>query len=509
MGLYDFTFYDLINRNAACYGNGDAWFEVDTDQLFSFNEVSKLTDRLASGLAQAGVSHGDRIAVMGKNSFEFFLVYCAAAALGAIVLPVNWRLAEDEVAYILNDGAPVVLFADEEFETILKNLEGKLPSVRSTYNLKLDGGGTLSGFDTLLDNDGAFRSDPVQSDDGFVIIHTAAVAGKPRGALLSHGNLLFANLQWAWRCGIGKADVHLSMLPLFHVAGLFMAATSFHVGALNVNMSKFDAGAAVSLIAEKKVSVMFDFSPILANVMEQQAETGADISSLRAVIGLDSPENIETYQQLHGGTFYCMYGQTETSCVATFGKYNDCPGSAGRVVPMAQVRLHDDEDRVVPPGEVGEIVMQGPMVFKGYWNLDADNAATFRKGWHHTGDLGRFDENGYLFYAGRKPEKELIKPGGENVYPAEVEKVIREHPAVEQTVVFGVPDPKWKEGIKAVCVTSPGQSVAAADLIAFVGDRIARYKKPQYVQFVDSLPENEDGSPDRGKVKALYGGEQT
>ncbi|MCP3952633.1 MAG: AMP-binding protein, partial [Desulfobacterales bacterium] len=377
------------------------------------------------------------------------------------------------------------------------------------YNLKFDGGGNLSQFDTLLDNDGNFNGESVNSDDGFVIIHTAAVAGKPRGALLSHANLLCANLQWSWRCNIDKADVHLSMLPLFHVAGLYMAAASFHVGALNVNMSKFDAGTALALIEEKKVSFMFDFAPILASIMEQQAETGTDISSLRAVIGLDSPENIEKFQQLHGGIFYCMYGQTETSCVATFGKYDDRPGSAGRVIPLAQVRLHDDDDRVVPRGEVGEIVMQGPMVFKGYWNLAKDNAATFRNDWHHTGDLGRFDEDGYLFYAGRKPEKELIKPGGENVYPAEVEKVILEHPAIEKTVVFGVPDPKWKEGIKAVCVTSTGQKVEAADLIAFVGERIARYKKPQYVKFVENLPENDDGSPDRGKIKELYGGDQT
>ncbi len=509
MGLYDFTFYDLINRNAACYGNSDAWFEVDTDQMFSFNEIKKLTDRLACGLEAAGVNRGDRIAVLGKNSFEFFLVYCAAAALGAIVLPVNWRLSEDEVGYILKDGTPTVLFADEAFETILANLESQLPSVRTCYNLKLDGGGSLTQFDTLMDNEGAFSVEPACSNDGFVIIHTAAVAGKPRGALLSHANLLCANLQWNWCCGIGKEDVHLSMLPLFHVAGLFMAAASYHVGALNVNMRKFDARAAVALIEEKKVSLMFDFAPILANVMEQQAETGADISTLRAVTGLDSPENIEKFQQLHGGIFYCMYGQTETSCVATFGKYGDRPGSAGQVIPMAQVYLHDDDDQAVPQGEVGEIVMQGPMVFKGYWNLSEDNAATFRNGWHHTGDLGRFDEDGYLFYAGRKPEKELIKPGGENVYPAEVEKVILEHPAIAKTVVIGVPDPKWKEGIKAVCVIRPGQSVDAADLIAFVGERIARYKKPQYVQFVESLPENDDGSLDRRKVRELYGGDQT
>ena len=508
MGLYDFTFYDLINRNAACYGSSAAWFEADTDQTFSFKEVKQLTDRLACGLAAAGVKSGDRIAVLGKNSVEFFLVYCAAAALGAIVVPVNWRLSEDEVAYVLEDGAPVLLFADTQFEEMLKNLTGRLPMVKACYNLKRDDAGGFAGFGGLLDNDGTFSAPSVSADSGFVIIHTAAVAGKPRGALLSHTNLLCANTQWDWRCSIGKKDVHLNMLPLFHVAGLFMATASFHVGAMNVNMSKFEAGKAVALIAEKNVSLLFDFAPILGNILESQAESGADISSLRAVAGLDSPETIEKYQQLNGGVFYCMYGQTETSCVATFGRYDDCPGSAGRVIPMAQVRLHDEEDRVVDQGEIGEIVMQGPMVFKGYWNLDADNAATFRGGWHHTGDMGRFDENGYLFYAGRKPEKELIKPGGENVYPAEVEKVILEHPAVEKTVVFGVPDPKWKEGIKAVCVPVPGQSVAAEELIAFVGERIARYKKPQYVEFVDDLPELADGSPDRQKVKELYGGDQ-
>jgi long-chain acyl-CoA synthetase len=189
------------------------------------------------------------------------------------------------------------------------------------------------------------------------------------------------------------------------------------------------------------------------------------------------------------------------------GRYNDRPGSAGRPIPLGLVELVDDADEPVPSGEEGEITLKGPMVFKGYWNLDEDNAHTFRNGRHHTGDLGRFDADGFLWYAGRKPEKELIKPGGENVYPAEVEKVILEHPAVEQTVVFGVPDPKWKEGIKAVCMLKSGQQLTDKELIAFVGNRIARYKKPQYVQFVETMP-HKDGAIDRDAVKARYGGEQ-
>jgi long-chain acyl-CoA synthetase len=146
------------------------------------------------------------------------------------------------------------------------------------------------------------------------------------------------------------------------------------------------------------------------------------------------------------------------------------------------------------------------MVFKGYWNLPEDTAYTFREGWHHTGDMGRFDEEGFLWYAGRKAEKELIKPGGENVYPAEVEKVILQHPAIEKVVVFGVPDPKWKEGIKAVCELKEGHSLEPQALIEFVGERIARYKKPQYVEFIVEMPLQKDGTPDRQKVKALYEG---
>jgi len=178
------------------------------------------------------------------------------------------------------------------------------------------------------------------------------------------------------------------------------------------------------------------------------------------------------------------------------------------MIHLAEVRVVDDYDRQVPAGQVGEIVMKGPMVFKGYWNLPEDNDRTFREGWHHTGDLGRFDEDGFLWYSGRTADKELIKPGGENVYPAEVEKIILMHPAVDKVVVFGVPDPKWKEGIKAVCILKKGQTLGSKELIGFVGERIASYKKPQFVEFVKELPSTGDGFPDRVKIKELYGGNQ-
>ena len=189
--------------------------------------------------------------------------------------------------------------------------------------------------------------------------------------------------------------------------------------------------------------------------------------------------------------------------------FNDRPGSAGRMIHLAEVRVVDDYDRPVPAGQVGEIVMKGPMVFKGYWNLPEENKHTFREGWHHTGDLGRFDEDGFLWYAGRTPDKELIKPGGENVYPAEVEKVILMHPAVEKTVLsLGFRIRNGKKESRLSAFLKKVISLGSKELIGFVGERIASYKKPQYVEFTEDFPLTGDGFPDRTKIKGLYGGNQ-
>ena len=504
MGLYDFTFYSVINRNAFCFKDRPAWLEADDNRSLTFLEYKEKVDSLALGIQKSGIKRGDRIGVYGKNSLEFFLLYGAAAALGAIMLPINWRLSADEVAYNLNDCEAKVLFVDQEYQEIVEGVKDKLPTVEKYFNLG-PSGGTFADFGALMEYKGDIEPADVCTDDGFVIIHTAGVAGKPRGALLSHGNILCLDMHFDYILNLTQKDVHLNILPLFHIAGLFLTAAGFHAGALTINMSGFDEQRAVELVEEKKVSFMYDFTPILGRILEQHEKTGKDISSLRAVMGLEEPKTIEKYQEITGGNFYALYGQTETSSLTTIAPYSEKPGSAGKVLPLAEVQILDDYDNPVPVGQVGEIAMKGPMIFQGYWNLPKDNEYTFRGGWHHTGDMGRFDEDGYLWYAGRKADKELIKPGGENVYPAEVEKVILEHPAIEKTVVFGVPDPKWKEGIKAVCQLKEGKSLESQELIDFVGERIARYKKPQYVEFVKDFPLLEDGSPDRAKVKELHG----
>jgi long-chain acyl-CoA synthetase len=509
MGLHDFTFYNLIQRNAVTFADRIAWHEVDDERDVTYRQYRQMVDRLAQGLQRAGIGKGHRLGVLGKNSLEYFLLYGAAAAVGAILLPVNWRLSAEEITFNLNDGEPAALFVDSEYQDLIEQHRPQMPSVRKCFNLKADQGRFLQ-FASLSADEKTPAPQPtaVGSDDGFVIIHTAAVGGRPRGALLSHANVLLSSMHLMRLFETTPQDVHLNLLPLFHIAAIVMVANTFHAGGLNVNMSKFDAARAVELIARRNASLMFDFSPILASLLEEAEKSRTDIRSLRAVLGLDTPDTIEKYQKATGGTFFCMYGQTETSCLATLGRYADRPGSAGKTIELADVRLVDDQDRPAATGEIGEIVMKGPMVFKGYWNLDEDNARTFRGGWHHTGDLGRFDADGFLWYEGRKADKELIKPGGENVYPAEVEKVVRQHPAVAETVVFGVPDPKWKEGIKAVCELQPEATLTSDELIRFVGERIASYKKPQYVEFVGELPRLEDGTPDRSAVKDRFGGPQ-
>ena len=507
MGLYDFTFYHLICRNAASSKGRQALLEAEDGLGLTFDQYKGRVDELAAGLQRAGIAEGDRIGVLAKNSLEYFALFGAAAALGAIMVPVNWRLSPDEISFILKDSGPKVVFADPEHQETIRGLKEKLTGVEKCYSLG-PGSSDFHGFETLLVPASDLTAREVHSEDGFVIVYTAAVAGRPRGALLSHGNVLCSSMHFGYHMNLTSKDVLLNFLPFFHVGGLFMATTCFLAGGMNINMPRFDAAKAVDLIEQKGVSFMMVFSPILASLIEEHEKKGKNIRSLKSVTGIDTKETIEKYERATGGTFHVLYGQTETSSLATMGPYRERPGSAGKMLLFTEVRLVDDYDNPVGTGQVGEIAVRGPMVFKGYWNLPEDTAHAFREGWHHTGDLGRFDEEGFLWYAGRKAEKELIKPGGENVYPAEVEKVILLHPAVEKTVVIGVPDPKWKEAIKAVCQLRKGETLDPRALIDFVGERIARYKKPQVVQFVNELPVLQDGSVDRAKVKQLYGGEQ-
>ena len=505
MGLYDYTIYDFICRNATISPDRDCI--VFNDARLTHKEYKERCDKLAAGLLKAGIKKGDRLGVVAHNCDEFMILYGAAAKMGAILLPVNWRFQQDEVEFVLNDCTPRFAFAGPDYRKTVKQALGKVKSIEKCYTI---GGGEASDgflpFDDLYSEDGADDEIDIPAESGYVIIHTAAVAGRPRGALLSQANIVFGNLLSMSQNNFGPDDCHICILPLFHIAGLALAMTVMHAGGKNVILERFDAELTAKLIEKERGTTFFNFAPILKMIMDKYEEGSYDFSSLRYISGLDHPDNIKHFLELVPSANYGTgFGQTEVMGV-TGGLVQDRPGSAGKPAPFSRVALFDDYDNEVPVGTPGEICVRGPGVFLGYWNRDEDNAYTFRNGWHHTGDVGRFDEDGFLFYVKRKAEKELIKPGGENVYPAEVEKVILEHEKVAEVSVIGVSDPKWGEAIKAVCVLKPGESLEPKELSEFVGSKIARYKKPQYVDFVDSLPKTEDGEIDREQVKKNHGG---
>jgi long-chain acyl-CoA synthetase len=304
------------------------------------------------------------------------------------------------------------------------------------------------------------------------------------------------------------SDCHIGTLPLFHIGGFGMTMGVMHYGGRNVIMDRFDPLLVLKLTKKEQGTFFGTFPPMLAAILDAQDKESVDTPSLRGVGWIDSPGNIERFLKKNPqAAFYSLYGQTESMPVSGCD-IKERPGSIGLPAPMTRVAIFDDLDREVPAGVQGEMCVRSPSVFLGYWNLDADTVYTFRNGWHHTGDLGRIDKDGFIWYGGRKPEKELIKPGGENVYPAEVEKTILSHGSIEEVAVIGVPDSEWGEAVAALCVLRKGTDLSAAELIEFVASKIARYKKPKHVLFVESLPKTASGEINREEVKKTYSGKK-
>jgi acyl-CoA synthetase (AMP-forming)/AMP-acid ligase II len=502
MGLYDYNLYSVIKRNARIYKERAAL--ISENNIISHQQFLEKVDRLSQGLMSIGVEKGDRIGVVSQNCLEYMYLYGAAAKIGAIILPVNWRLNSRELEYVITDGAPKTIFSSSELYDVTTSLISKFSFIKRAYSFG-QAEKVFESFYDLMEKEPNFTEVEVHSIDDYVIIYTAAVQGRLRGATLSHQNVMISNLLFMYYLELKKTDAHLLMLPLFHIAGLGMALSVMQAGGANIIMPKFEVDVALRHIQEDKITIFGSFPPMLKALLDKAEEDNYYLSSLRHVVGLDHPDVINRLQEMSGATFWAAYGQSETSGLISFAPYFERPGSAGMPIFMAEIEIVDDYGNVLIAGTSGEIVVRGPMVFKGYWNLEKENEYAFRDGWHHTGDNGYLDKDGYLWYVGRKAEKELIKPGGENVYPAEVEKVLLEHPLVEEALVIGVPDKQWGEAIKAICVLKQGESLAEKDLIEFVATRIARYKKPKYVVFVPRLPKDESGLNDRQKIKAEYG----
>lgn len=496
MNLRSYTLHDLVRRNAQLHGRRTAF--VFEGRHVSHAEYAERAGRLAAGLAGIGVAPGDRVAILAANGLEYVDLLAAAARLAAVVVPINSRLSADEVAHVLNETAPRAVFVAGEFEALLS--QAALPKT-PCYVI----GAARSGQQPVS---GLYVDEPapvaeVDDDTALLIIHTAAVEGRSRGAVLTHGGLIAASmqLQLAWR--LSADDVNLGVLPLFHVAGIGFMLAAQQAGAATLLLPGFDPAALVRHIDDDGGSMIGVFPPMLGALTDAAESAHSSLQSLRVVIGIDSTETIARFQaRCPGAAFWSSYGQTETSGPVSLSPMAERPGSAGRPAGLCTVAILDEQGRPLPHGAVGEIVVRGPTVFHGYWGHAEDSAIALRNGWHHTGDLGHLDSDGYLWYGGRSEAKRLIKPGGENVYPAEVEQTILAHPAIAEVAVVGVSDAQWGEAVKAVCVLKAGHALTAETLIEFVGKRIARYKRPKHVVFVQALPRTSAGALDRAALVA-------
>ncbi|MCG8568218.1 MAG: AMP-binding protein [Desulfobacterales bacterium] len=489
------SFFDIYEKNARLFPDRTAlhWNQTDV----SYSQLLADTRALAQGLSQLDLAPGSTIGILSKNHPGFFHLLGAASALNLCLVLMNRRLGADELDHIVQDTRPALLICDQDMESQARDLVQNHTGL--DQYLTLDG--EKPGLADFYKDERHFSPRDHGHTDPWIIIHTAAVQGKPRGAVLSQENVLLANLQLMEAFPITRETVHLNILPLFHIMGINLGLGVLQAGGKNILVEKFDPPRCLDLIQDQQVTLFGSFPPILSTLMDAAQEKEALLSSLSIVAGIDAPDTMEKWEAMTSSRFWTMYGQTETSGLVTFSPHSEKPGSAGRISHLARIEIGDDRDQILDRGQTGEILVKGPLVFQGYWNCPDLNAHTARNGWHHTGDLGMIDGDGFLYFKGRKAEKELIKPGGENVFPAEVENAILRHGAVKEVCVFGVPDPKFGEGIKAVCSLHPGKELDAEGLIAFTGSCIAGYKKPRYVDFIDQLPKTQDGHVDREKIK--------
>ncbi len=496
--LRDLAFFDIYRKNARIFKDRCAvhWNQKDISYEDLFSQVQKLS----AGLAGLGLSSGARIAVLSKNHPVFFDLFGAASVLGLCLVLINRRLSRDEIRHIIKDTTPEILICDQEMAPVAGELMPDFPFLKHRFVID----GPDKTLPDLYPDAPEVSSGRIDMDAPFAIIHTAAVQGKPRGAVLSQANIILANLQIMHHYKLDPSKTHLNILPLFHIMGLNLGLGTLQAGGKNVILEKFDPAKALDLIQAQKVNLIGAFPPVLSSLLEAIDQGSPDLGSLDIAVGLETPETAKRWEAVTKSEFWTMYGQTETSGLITFAPYFKRQGSAGQVSSLADIAIVDDLDTPLPCGETGEITVKGPLVFQGYWNAPSLNEFTFREGRHHTGDLGMLDSDGFLFFKGRKAEKELIKPGGENVFPAEVEKAVLSHKAVKEVCVFGVPDPKFGEGIKAVVALNPGETLTEKDLIEFTGTLIAGYKKPRYVEFTQDFPRLENGGIDRAAVKKAF-----
>jgi long-chain acyl-CoA synthetase len=461
------------------------------DAELSYGELDERSGRLATLLSERGVKPGDRVGVMLPNVPEFPIAYYGVLRAGAVVVPMNVLLKRREISFYLEDSGATLLLAWHGF-------------AQEARDGAADAGAELievepSGFASLLaEHEPAAEVDETAESDTAVILYTSGTTGKPKGAELTHLNL-FRNADVSSRttCEVAAGDVVLGALPLFHSFGQTVGMNaSLKVGACLTLVPKFDPGEALATMQRDKVTHFYGVPTMFGALLHYPEREGYDTSSLRTCItgGASMPvEVLRGFEQAFDAIVLEGYGLSETSPVASSNHpgMERKPGSIGTPLEGVEMRLVDENDEPVSQGEVGEVVIRGHNIMKGYWQRPDATEEAMRGGWFHSGDMARTDEDGYFYIVDRK--KDMIIRGGYNVYPREVEEVLFEHPKIREAAVLGVPHNEWGEEIGAAVVLHEGEELAPEEVSAYVKERIAAYKYPRLVWFLDDLPKGPTG----------------
>jgi len=480
--------------------------------------MNEETNRAAHYLQRLGLKKGDRIGVFLLNCPEFLYLYFAAAKLGLIFVPFNFRLVGPELEYQLNHcSARMLVFHDvligyvEAIRNRVVVEKDKFLYVKSLATACPKCPEWAASYDEAMKNcpvDEPEPEEPVDMDDPLAIIYTSGVTGNPKGAIVSHSQTYFKNFQIMFYTDMREEDVFLAQSPLFHSGGLFISFTpTLCRGATLVMRHSFDPAQFALDMEKYKVTVVFALTTMWRFVLKTGKLDEVDTSSVRVVFGAGERTPKVLFDELakRGLRMQQGLGQTENSAMMFLPKSDikRKQGSVGLPGFFTEAWIQDEKGRTLPPREIGEIVARGPTVMTGYWNMPEKTAETIVNGVLHTGDLGYTDEEGYFYIVDRA--KDMYRSGGENVYPAEIEKILSEHPKVLNIAIIGVADEMWGETGKAFIVPKDGQSLTPEEITAFLEDKVAKYKYPTQFEFLESLPMTASGKIAKAELKKKYG----
>ena len=501
--MYDFnglnSLADISRQQARQRGNSTAfWYE---GRETTFAQFDKHASKVANGLIALGQKPNARIGYMGMNSDRFFEVQLGGCKANIVLVGINWRLAGPEVVYVLNDAGCEVMFVGAEFVPLIEAIKKDCPKLK--HIIAMDAGhATWPAYSDWRDK----QSDkdpmlPIKSDDDAIQLYTSGTTGNPKGVQLTNGNYIafFKSSQDAQWADFSVGDANLIAMPNFHVAGVNMGLTTLAQGSLGVVIKTVTPDAVFDMVEKFRIKNLFLVPAVILMLVQHPRIKTTDIACVKRMFYGASPiteELLKTAQAIFKGCgFFQLYGLTETVGAGTALQPADHQGallrSCGKPYPGLDIKVVDDKDEEVKQGEVGEILIRGGTVMKGYWNKAEATAKSIMNGWFYSGDAGYFDKDGFLFIHDRV--KDMIVSGGENIYPAEVENAVFGHASVADVAVIGVPDDKWGEAVKAIVVLKPGTTATAEDIITYTRTRIAGYKLPKSVDFIDALPRNPSG----------------